>query len=90
MKERSRTLWGSSILLTGFGPVGQALGVMYLAGFSLNNMTLMALVIASGFVVDDAIVVIGLYTYTDVHTFGWLDRDKCLYCMDSVSYTHLK
>lgn len=27
MAERSRTLWGSSILLTGFGPVGQALGV---------------------------------------------------------------
>ena len=27
MKERSRTLWGSSILLTGFGPVGQALAV---------------------------------------------------------------
>ena len=23
-----------------------------------------------------------LYTYTDVHTFGWLDRNKCLYCMD--------
>ena len=35
-----------------------SLGVMYLAGFSLNNLTLMALVIASGFVVDDAIVVI--------------------------------
>ena len=34
------------------------LGVMYLANFSLNNLTLMALVIASGFVVDDAIVVI--------------------------------
>ena len=34
------------------------LGVMYLADFSLNNLTLMALVIASGFVVDDAIVVI--------------------------------
>lgn len=33
-------------------------GVMYLLGFSLNNLTLMALVIASGFVVDDAIVVI--------------------------------
>ncbi|WP_278549004.1 efflux RND transporter permease subunit, partial [Desulfovibrio piger] len=31
-----------------------SLGVMYLAGFSLNNLTLMALVIASGFVVDDA------------------------------------
>lgn len=35
-----------------------SLGVMYLAGFSLNNLTLMALVIATGFVVDDAIVVI--------------------------------
>ncbi|MDD4914624.1 MAG: MdtB/MuxB family multidrug efflux RND transporter permease subunit [Methylococcales bacterium] len=32
--------------------------VMYLAGFSINNLTLMALTIASGFVVDDAIVVI--------------------------------
>jgi len=33
-------------------------GVMYLLGFSLNNLSLMALTIASGFVVDDAIVVI--------------------------------
>ncbi|MDP3838200.1 MAG: efflux RND transporter permease subunit, partial [Methylococcales bacterium] len=32
--------------------------VMYLAGFSINNLTLMALTIAAGFVVDDAIVVI--------------------------------
>ncbi len=32
--------------------------VMYLAGFSLNNLSLMALTIATGFVVDDAIVVI--------------------------------
>ncbi|WKJ91714.1 MdtB/MuxB family multidrug efflux RND transporter permease subunit [Methylomonas montana] len=32
--------------------------VMHLAGFSINNLTLMALTIASGFVVDDAIVVI--------------------------------
>jgi multidrug efflux pump len=31
---------------------------MHLAGFSINNLTLMALTIASGFVVDDAIVVI--------------------------------
>ncbi len=35
-----------------------SLGVMHLAGYSLNNLTLMALVIATGFVVDDAIVVI--------------------------------
>jgi hydrophobe/amphiphile efflux-1 (HAE1) family protein len=32
-------------------------GVMYLLGFSLNNLSLMALTIATGFVVDDAIVV---------------------------------
>ena len=32
--------------------------VMYLANFSLNNLTLMALTIATGFVVDDAIVMI--------------------------------
>ncbi|MEG0182155.1 MAG: MdtB/MuxB family multidrug efflux RND transporter permease subunit [Stenotrophomonas sp.] len=33
-------------------------GVMLLAGFSLNNLTLMALTIATGFVVDDAIVML--------------------------------
>ena len=33
-------------------------GVMYLINFSLNNLTLMALTIATGFVVDDAIVMI--------------------------------
>jgi multidrug efflux pump len=34
------------------------LAVMYLAGFSLNNLSLMALTISTGFVVDDAIVMI--------------------------------
>ena len=34
------------------------LGVMYLADFSLNNLSIMALTIATGFVVDDAIVMI--------------------------------
>jgi len=33
-------------------------GVMYLAGYSLNNLSLMALTIATGFVVDDAVVVL--------------------------------
>jgi multidrug efflux pump len=33
-------------------------GAMYLAGYSINNLTLMALTIATGFVVDDAIVMI--------------------------------
>ncbi len=34
------------------------LGLMYLFGFSLNNLSLMALTVATGFVVDDAIVVL--------------------------------
>ncbi len=34
------------------------LGVMYLAGYSLNNLSMMALTISTGFVVDDAIVMI--------------------------------
>jgi len=33
-------------------------GIMYLCGFSLNNLSLMALTVATGFVVDDAIVVL--------------------------------
>lgn len=33
-------------------------GIMYLSGFSLNTLSLMALTIATGFVVDDAIVMI--------------------------------
>src|SRR5208282_6628844 len=33
-------------------------GAMYLMGFSVNNLTLMALTISTGFVVDDAIVMI--------------------------------
>jgi multidrug efflux pump len=33
-------------------------GVMYFAGFSINNLTLMALTIATGFVIDDAIVML--------------------------------
>jgi multidrug efflux pump len=33
-------------------------GVMYLCGFSLDNLSLMALIVGTGFVVDDAIVVL--------------------------------
>ncbi|ARU88590.1 MdtB/MuxB family multidrug efflux RND transporter permease subunit [Pseudomonas sp. M30-35] len=33
-------------------------GIMYLSGFTINNLTLMALTIATGFVVDDAIVML--------------------------------
>ncbi len=42
------------------------LGVMYLLGYSLNNLTLMALTISTGFVVDDAIVMIeNIVRYTE-------------------------
>lgn len=42
------------------------LGGMYLCGFSINNLTLIALVIAIGFVVDDAIVVVEhIYHYLE-------------------------
>ena len=39
-------------------------GAMYMLGFSLNNLSLMALTISSGFVVDDAIVVIEKFPAT--------------------------
>ncbi len=52
--------WRATIIPTVAVPLSLvgSFGVMYLAGFSLNNLTLMSLAIATGFVVDDAIVVI--------------------------------
>ncbi len=50
-----------SALIPGVATVVSLLGtfaVMYLLGYSLNNLTLMALTVATGFVVDDAIVVL--------------------------------
>ncbi|MFS2018765.1 efflux RND transporter permease subunit [Massilia sp. CT11-108] len=48
-------------------------GVMYLLGFSLNNLSLMALTVATGFVVDDAIVVL---ENTSRHVEQGMDRMK--------------
>jgi len=48
-------------------------GVMYLLGFSLNNLSLMALTVATGFVVDDAIVVL---ENTSRHLEAGMDRFK--------------
>ena len=48
-------------------------GVMYLLGFSLNNLSLMALTISTGFVVDDAIVMIenvARYIEQGIHPSG--------------------
>ena len=54
-----RNLWATVIpsIAVPLSLVG-TFGVMYLLGFSLDNFSLMALTIATGFVVDDAIVVI--------------------------------
>ncbi|WP_338764750.1 efflux RND transporter permease subunit [Massilia sp. METH4] len=48
-------------------------GVMYMLGFSLNNLSLMALTVATGFVVDDAIVVL---ENTARHVENGMDRFK--------------
>jgi multidrug efflux pump len=45
---------GTALLISMAG----TLAAMYLLGYSLNNLTLMALTIAAGFVIDDAIVVL--------------------------------
>ena len=55
LRQWSATLIVSAVL--GVSLIGTC-AFMYLAGFSLNNLTLVAIVIAVGFIVDDAIVVI--------------------------------
>jgi multidrug efflux pump len=52
--------WRSTLIPSVAVPVSLigTFGVMYLVGYSIDNLSLMALTIATGFVVDDAIVVI--------------------------------
>ncbi len=52
--------WRATVIPSVAVPVSliATFGVMYLCGFSLNNLSLMAVIIATGFVVDDAIVVL--------------------------------
>ncbi|WND83015.1 efflux RND transporter permease subunit [Lysobacter capsici] len=62
-----------------------AVAVMYLLGFSLNNLSLMALTIATGFVVDDAIVVL---ENTSRHLEQGMDRfDAALLGAREVGFT---
>src|ERR1700678_1966354 len=51
---RATTIPGLAVPISLIG----TFGVMYLCGFSIDNLSLMALTISTGFVVDDAIVVI--------------------------------
>ncbi|MBN9697119.1 MAG: efflux RND transporter permease subunit, partial [Zoogloea sp.] len=52
--------WRATVIPSVVVPVSLVgtFSIMYLAGFSLDNLSLMALTIATGFVVDDAIVVL--------------------------------
>jgi multidrug efflux pump len=62
-------------------------GVMYLLGFSLNNLSLMALTIATGFVVDDAIVMIeNVARYVEQ---GKSPRDAALEGAEQIGFTIL-
>ncbi len=65
-------------------------GVMYLLGFSLNNLSLMALTISTGFVVDDAIVMIeNIMRYVeegeDPHTASLRGSDEISFTIISLS-----
>ncbi len=62
-------------------------GVMYLAGYSIDNLSLMALTIATGFVVDDAIVVIeNISRYLED---GLSPRDAALKGASEIGFTVL-
>jgi len=55
LRERAATFIVSAVLAVS---LVLTFAVMYIAGFSLNNLTLVSLVVAVGFIVDDAIVVV--------------------------------
>jgi multidrug efflux pump len=62
-------------------------GVMYLLGYSLNNLSLMALTVSTGFVVDDAIVVIENITrYLEM---GWNPMRAALQGAREIGFTVL-
>jgi multidrug efflux pump len=62
-------------------------GVLYLFGYSLDNLSLMALTIATGFVVDDAIVV--LENITRYREKGILPKEAALLGAREISFTVL-
>jgi hydrophobe/amphiphile efflux-1 (HAE1) family protein len=62
-------------------------GVLYLFGYSLDNLSLMALTIATGFVVDDAIVV--LENITRYMEKGVLPREAALMGAREIAFTVL-
>ncbi|OPB00929.1 acriflavine resistance protein B [Pseudomonas fluorescens] len=74
--------WSATLIVTTVLGVSlvSTCAVMYLAGFSLNNLTLVAIVIAVGFIVDDAIVVI-----ENIHRHLELGEDKRTAALKGIS-----
>ena len=77
--------WRSAIIPLIAVPVAiiGTFGVMYVMGFSLNNLTLFGLVLAIGIVVDDAIVVVEAVEHHIEN--GMLPREATLKAMSQVS-----
>ena len=81
--------WRSTLIPSVVVPVSLigTFGVMYLCGYSLDNLSLMALTIATGFVVDDAIVVIE--NITRHIEAGMRPREAALLGAKEISFTVL-
>src|SRR5213078_794659 len=77
--------WRSALIPLTAVPVAivGTFAVMFLLGFSLNNLTLFGLVLAIGIVVDDAIVVVEAVEH-HIET-GLAPRDATIKAMDQVS-----
>ncbi len=81
--------WRATLLPAIAVPVSLAgtLGVMYLCGYSLDNLSAMALTVATGFVVDDAIVV--LENITRYLEQGYSPREAALKGSREIGFTVL-
>ena len=79
--------WRATLLPAVAVPVSLAgtLGVMYLCGYSLDNLSAMALTVATGFVVDDAIVV--LENITRYSEQGYSAREAALKGAREIGFT---
>lgn len=82
LRQWSATLIVTTVLLVS---LIATCAFMYIAGFSLNNLTLVAIVIAVGFIVDDAIVVIeNIHRYLEM---GFSKTDAALKGASEIGFT---
>ncbi len=82
LRQWSATLIVTTVLLVS---LIATCAFMYIAGFSLNNLTLVAIVIAVGFIVDDAIVVIeNIHRYLEL---GYSKTEAALKGASEIGFT---